>query len=209
MLQRLRTYSLGSESSDHQSTAVIRFSIIRTGMRYGRSDPDQTVAASCTKGYFLDVIKAARYRSNGYDLMGRDLHRVVGCRSNGTNPNAPSDTLELIWATHFKSTAPNPSPTQGPNRGGAAPPTAESSLAMSRTANHDSQHTTNPHNVKWRARRILGQDSHPCRCCGGCLPWHSLTSAAQPNSVEEFRAHDGLTRAMDHPSTTLDSRQTP
>ena len=113
---------LGSESSDHQSTAVIRFSIIRTGMRYGRSDPDQTVAASCTKGYFLDVIKAARYRSNGYDLMGRDLHRAVGCRSNGTNPNAPSDTLELIWATHFKSTAPNPSPTQGPNRGGAAPP---------------------------------------------------------------------------------------
>jgi hypothetical protein len=89
------------------------------------------------------------------------------------------------------------------------PPTAESSLAMSRTANHDSQHTTNPRNVKWRARRILGHDSHPCRCCGGCLPWHSLTSAAQPNSVEEFRAHDGLTRAMDHPSTTLDSRQTP
>jgi hypothetical protein len=103
----------------------------------------------------------------------------------------------------------HPSCPADPNHGGTIPPTAESSLAMSCTANHDSQHTTNPRNVKWRDRRILGYDSHPCRCCGGCLPWHSLTSAAQPNSVEEFRAHDGLTRAMDHPSTTLDSRQTP
>jgi hypothetical protein len=59
--------------SDLQSAAVTRFCIIRTGMQYGRSDPDQTVAACCAKGYLPDVIRAARFRSNGYDLMGRDL----------------------------------------------------------------------------------------------------------------------------------------
>jgi hypothetical protein len=90
-------------------------------MRHGRSDPDQMVAVCYAKGYLPDVTRAARYRSNGYDLMRRDLLRAVGCQSNDTNPNAPSSTLELIWAAHFKSTAPNPSPTQEPNRGSVAP----------------------------------------------------------------------------------------